>query len=190
MMRMSERTIEELRKLWDGSLTTVAPEHSALRAEEALWEYWRRVADGEHRLDLNELQRALRMRPAGIGNVVGELCQTGLFPKELVDEARRLLVESSTDDATAGIAHLDAFSALNSIQENVESKRGENLRALQVKGAFWAAVRALDLLPPEDAVRLVQTAEENGLFTRGQRHELRLDLVRKLRRDGRPGSQG
>src|SRR5262245_38133767 len=89
---------EELRRIWTGAEALPADQAKVAR-EEALWEYWRRVAMGEGAFSEAELLQAFSTGVRGVGNVVGELARQGRIPAESLERARKSLMQLEPDEA-------------------------------------------------------------------------------------------
>src|SRR5262249_17706596 len=163
---------EELRRIWTG-ITALPVDQAKVVREEALWEYWRRVAVGEEAFHDSELAQAFATGIRGIGNVVGELARQGRVPLEILERFRTLLTQLDSNAAAWAIVQLDAREALEALEAGTRVDRGVHIEALLTKGASWAAIAAMPYLSEDECEYLIAMAERRKIFTRAQRNDLR-----------------
>lgn len=140
--------------------------------EEALWEYWRRVAEGALPYSDEELLEALSLDNARIPDVLGLLAKHDLLAGDSLREARRFQAKLKDDGWLA--AQLDAREMLGRLKAGERPDWLEVCEALVAKGTVWAALEAVPLLRPDEAEALVLASEQSRVFTKGQRHDLRV----------------
>src|SRR5579884_3678415 len=160
---------ELLRSVWTGTRPLDADQSKAVR-EEALWEYWRRVAAGLVSFSVEELTFAFTTGIAGLGNVVGELARQGKLPAETFLRVRSLLTTSNDRTVAWALVQLNAREAVEALKVDAPHARGVLLDALLAKGTAWAAVLATPHLTIDEVDLLVTAAEHRRTFTNAQLH--------------------
>src|SRR5262249_2699058 len=158
--------------IWTGAKALPAEQARFIR-EEALWEYWRRVAGGDGEFREAELVAAFSAGIRGVRNAVCELARRDRIPAASRERARQLLQQIEPEEASLAIVQLNAREALEALKGGANSARRDLLEAVLAKGASWAAVQAMPFLTDDEQGYLVGMAERRKTFTRAQRHELR-----------------
>lgn len=156
----------ELRERWRD-----ADEDRFVR-EEAFWEYWRRVAEAGIPVSTSELDEALTLPSLRVVDVLGLLAQHDLLPADSFQAARRF--QSTLEDSAWLAAQLDARDMIRRLEAGGEPSPPEVCGALVAKGTAWAALEAVPMLRREQLDALIVASDQQRVFTRGQRHDLRL----------------
>lgn len=170
---------EELQSLSPVALKAIwqdAGQEPFLR-EEALWEYWRRVAKNGLPVSLDELQEIFALDNGRTADVLGLLARADLLPDESFRAAQRFQAEHEN----AWLAgQLRARALLRRIKQGDMPGEDELCDGLVAKGTSWAALEAIPLLPADRAQSLLRSSEDRAVFSKGQRHELRLRVSKMV----------
>ena len=140
--------------------------------EEALWEYWRRVADGSVPFSMDDIDELLSLDNARIVDVLGLLARRDLLTDESFQAAQRF--QGALEDDVWLAAQLGARDMIRRLKAGDEPFRNELCDALVAKGTAWAALEAVSLLHQEQLETLLAVSEKRRVFTKGQRHDLRV----------------
>lgn len=147
------------------------PNEERFVREEALWEYWRRVAEGTLSFSAEELLDALSLDNARTVDVLGLLARRDLLDSASLKAARRFQATLKEDVWLA--AQLDARDMIRRLTAGEQPTKNELCDALVAKGTAWAALQAIAFLSQEELASVLRASEERRVFTKGQRHELR-----------------
>lgn len=141
-------------------------------AREAMWEYWRRVADEVIAFDEQLFELMLSADIPGQGEIVAELLRKKQLPMERLPSARVALMRLGEADRDWALKQLNAAEALAALSER-QAWSGLIADALTQKGVSWAALEAIDDLSEPQAAYLLAVARLRGDFTRAQVARLR-----------------
>lgn len=170
----ANRSAEALIALWSRSPTTPAPGNGEEDSAEALWEYWRRVAEGELEFRLDLFQQALANPRRMLGNVLGELARRDRLPRSAFDSARRAVDTLPAGERSWARAQLRARVLLADLRrDSVRSLTAAQRDDLVQPGLGWAALEAISVLSCHACEGLRDAAASAGCFTRAQQHRLR-----------------
>ncbi|HOX45372.1 MAG TPA: hypothetical protein PK668_17380 [Myxococcota bacterium] len=172
---------EDLRQAW---MTKGNPNVQEFDRNEALWEYWRRVADCEIEYSFEDLEAAFASGLPDIQQGVNRLIERMRLPLEDFPRVRMLATQLSPDSAVYVRAFLNAREALEAIKAGACLGRGTLLDDLLEKGVWWAAIESMPYLQQEERDYLIASAEQRKVFSRGWRHELRAVRQRLEKKEG------
>ena len=162
-----------LLELWRAADETVGESDR----REALWEYWRRVAEGQTPFRSEEYSAALESPLPGRPEVVGALVRADRLPREWFLPTRRALLALPDDSGLWGLAQLNAREALGLLEEGGRGL-GIALDTVSRKGVAWAALEAAALLSHGHGLILLELATARGEFTRSQLRSLASAVAR------------
>lgn len=174
------RSLEELRRIWSSvSERTDAP--AKFEREEALWEYWKRSAEGEQEVDEGDLVSALSSGVRGVGNAIGELARQDRLPPKAYPMLEQRLRQLVAEDAEWGLAQLRARASLNQISSGQQSDRKVLLEDLLIKGVSWATILVIPHLSREEVDYVESEVFRRRVFSGAQREEVRRLCARRRR---------
>jgi hypothetical protein len=174
----SKRSLKELHRMWSSaSERTDAP--ARFEREEALWEYWKRSAEGEKEVDESDLMSALSSGIRGVGNVVGELARHDRLPRKSYAMVEQHLRDLAADEAKWGLAQLRARSSLNMIISGQQGDRRSLLDDVLAKGVSWATCLVIPDLSLEEVDYVETEVLRRKTFSGAQREEVRRLCARR-----------
>lgn len=139
--------------------------------EEALWEYWRCVAEKGLPVSLDELKEIFALDNARTADVLGLLAQADLLPEESLRAAQRFQAEHENAWLAA---QLHAREMLRRLEHGDTPREDELCDALVARGTSWASLEAIPLLPADRVQSLLRASDTRRVFTKAQRHDLRI----------------
>jgi hypothetical protein len=160
---------DELLRLW----SRPPEEWTDTLRQDALWEYWRRVAAGGCAFCRAVFEKMLRERVVGMSEVVGELAVQGRLPIECLRRSQLVLSTLETSSAAWALSQLSARDTLERLRSETRDKSRISLEPLFAKGTYWAALQAIPLLDADGLSRFKERLEHERVFSRRQRHQLR-----------------
>ena len=172
------KPLDELRRIWS-STSDDRDATAKFEREEALWEYWKRTANGEQAVEERELETALSIRVRGIGNVVGELARQDRLSPRIYTIVKERLEQTSADDAEWGLVQMQARLSLNQIKNGEQGNRRDLLENLLKKGVSWATLLVIPYLSKAEVEYVEGEVLRRKVFSRAQTEEVRRLCIRR-----------
>jgi len=141
--------------------------------EEALWEYWSRIIDGNLSFEHDDLVSAIATGLYGVGNVVGGLAKSDLIPERDVVQVLDMVSSLGTADAEWGRRMLRARAMVIDARHGHADWSTSALRSLVGKGLGWAVLEVLPTLRCSDAQYLVDLVSGSSEFPKSIKRKVR-----------------